>query len=407
MSSGDITARVTFERARRALEYAAAQTQAACAAGLPVAAVAPSGAPLEILRAFGIAPYFPAVVSADLAVRGEALRPLLEAESRGYPRHGCALMKVHMGSVHAAPTPAPALIVANSVGCTGYLRWFEHLSRATGAPLVVLDVPFARTEEPVPADAGYVLLQLRELIEVCERVTRRRFDEDRLREALSRSARTERAWARCRSLCRQRPAPFDAYFDAAVLAGPVNVLRGTEEAAETLEASAEALSVLATIGHSPVGEERARVVIEGAPPYSALGEFRSLFERHGAVAVASTHACAGGFFEQGFEHEAARPLESIAEHMLRENATNRTLADRVRRIARSVRDYSADAVIFHAARSCPTYSAGLAEARAALADECGAPVLLVASDTADPREYRARAMRDRIDGFFESLETRR
>ncbi len=404
MPSGELTARVTLERARRVLETAAARVAAASDAGHPVAAVAPSGAPLEILRAFGVTPFSPPAYAMDLAAKGRALLPILHAESAGYSDLSCALMKAHMGSVFAGRAPRPSLVVANSVGCSGYLRWFEHLARATGAPLVVIDVPFARTEDAVPADVPYVVRQLRSLIGVCEELTGRRFDEVALRAALSRSARAERAWARCRALCRQRPAPFDAYFDSSLLAGPVDLLRGTEEVAETLEASAEALSVLATIRHSPVGVERFRLVVEGAPPYAAIDDFRGHLARWGAVAVASTHSCVGGFFEHGFEHEAARPLESIAEHMLRENMTNRSLTDQAARVKKFVRDYDADGVVLHAAKTCRIYSVGLDALERTLAEELGLPVLLLESDTADPRHYSSATMKSRIDAFFRRLE---
>ena len=395
------------ERAKRAMEAWFAEIAAAPAAGLKTAAVMVSGAPVEILRALDIVPIFPEVGALQLAIRRRSLPMILRAEQEGYASDSCAYVKADIGMLLSGAAPAPSLVLCNYVGCNVYVKWFEHTSALTAAPLVMIDVPFARTAAPPAHDVVYVVRQLVELIETCERLTGRRLDMDRLREICALSARAEAAWSRCKALCKERPAPFDAYFDSINLMGPANCLRGTLAAAEVLEAAASAYEAMVEERRGPLEEERFRIVVEGPPPYPAYRSFRDLFARWGAVAVASTYSCVGGLWEFGYRHDPERPLESIAEHMLLENLTNRSLLDRGARIERYLRQWHGDALVIHSVKSCRLFSAGQGDMRERLVKECGFPVLMLESDLEDPRYYAEAQMKNRIDAFFEALEHKR
>jgi benzoyl-CoA reductase subunit B len=268
----------------------------------------------------------------------------------------------------------------------------------------MLDVPFARTPEPSAADVQYVLAQLRELIALCESLTGRKFDIDELREILAHAARAEEGYARCKHLTKHRPAPFDAYFDSINMMGPINVLRGTAGAAEFFDDAVAEFEGLVAHGVGPLSQERFRTVIEGPPPYPYYKSFRNLFTKWGAVAVQSTYSTVGGIWEWGFRHDPRRPLESIAEQMLRENLTNRSIVDRYQQIRRYVEEWQADALVIHSIKSCRLFSAGQGDMRDYFIRELGVPTLLVESDLEDPRYYAEAQIRNRIDAFFEALE---
>jgi benzoyl-CoA reductase subunit B len=157
-------------------------------------------------------------------------------------------------------------------------------------------------------------------------------------------------------------------------------------------------------GLGPISEERFRTVVEGPPPYPYYRSFRNLFTRWGAVAVQSTYSTVGGIWEFGFRHDPRRPLESIAEQMLRENLTNRSIVARYAQIRRYVEEWDADALVIHSIKSCRLFSAGQGDMREYFIKELGVPTLLVESDLEDPRYYAEAQIRNRIDAFFESLE---
>jgi benzoyl-CoA reductase subunit B len=379
----------------------------------PTAALMISGNCVELLRACHLLPMFPEVTALQNAIRKRSLPLILKAEQAGYSSDNCAYVKADIGLFleggmgPGTALPFPTLTVCNYVGCNVYVKWFEHLADVSGSRLFVLDVPFLRTDAPSADDVRYVVAQLEELIALGESITGHRFDIDELREILALAARAEDGYARCKALAKRRPAPFDAYFDAINMMGPINVLRGTPEAAAFFDEAVEEFTDLADRGLSPLSEERFRTVVEGPPPYPFYRSFRNLFSRWGAVAVQSTYSTVGGIWEWGFRHDPRRPLESIAEQMLRENLTNRSIVARYGQIRRYVEEWEADALVIHSIKSCRLFSAGQGDMREYFTRELGVPTLLVESDLEDPRYYAEAQLKNRIDAFFESLEHRK
>ncbi|HAM56977.1 MAG TPA: benzoyl-CoA reductase subunit B, partial [Candidatus Rokubacteria bacterium] len=332
------------------------------AEGVPTGALMISGNCVELLRACHVLPMFPEVTALQAAIRKKSLPLILKAEQAGYSSDNCAYVKADIGLFldggmgPGKPIPFPTITVCNYVGCNVYVKWFEHLADISGSKLFMLDVPFARTAEPTEQDIRYVTAQLTELIALCESVSGKKFDIDELREILAHAARAEEGYARAKELCKNHPAPFDAYFDAINMMGPINVLRGTREAADFFDTAVKEFEGLVAQGLGPLSEERFRTVVEGPPPYPFYKSFRNLFSKWGAVGVASTYSTVGGIWEFGFRHDPRRPLESIAEQMLRENLTNRSIVARYAQIKRYVEEWKADALVIHSIKSCRLFS---------------------------------------------------
>jgi benzoyl-CoA reductase subunit B len=381
------------------------------AEGVPTAALMISGNCVELLRACHVLPMFPEVTALQNAIRHKSLPLILKAEQAGYSSDNCAYVKADIGLFleggmgPGKPIPFPTIAVCNYVGCNVYVKWFEHLADLSGAKLFMLDVPFARTPgAPSEADVRYVMSQLRELIALCESISGKAFDIDELREILAYAARAEEGYARCKHLTKHHPAPFDSYFDSINMMGPINVLRGMPGAADFFDEAVAEFEGMAAQGLGPLSEERFRTVIEGPPPYPYYKSFRNLFTKWGAVAVQSTYSTVGGIWEWGFRHDPRRPLESIAEQMLRENLTNRSIVARYQQIRRYVEEWEADALVIHSIKSCRLFSAGQGDMRDYFVKDLGIPTLLVESDLEDPRYYAEAQIRNRIDAFFEALE---
>jgi benzoyl-CoA reductase subunit B len=291
--------------------------------------------------------------------------------------------------------------VCNYVGCNVYVKWFEHLADLSGSKLFMLDVPFCRTAEPSAADIQYVVAQLKELIALCESVSGKKFDIDELREILGYAARAEEGYARSKELCKRHPAPFDAYFDAINMMGPINVLRGMREGALFFDAAVAEFESLVAQGHGPLSEERFRTVVEGPPPYPfyknseplrAVGRRRvqSTYPpwRHLGVGSVTTPAPAG--------------VDRRAD--ADENLTKRSIVARYAQIKRYVEEWEADALVIHSIKSCRLFSAGQGDMRDYFTQTLGVPTLMVESDLEDPRYYAEAQIKNRIDAFFESLE---
>jgi benzoyl-CoA reductase subunit B len=379
--------------------------------GDPTVSLMISGNCVELLEAFGATPIYPEVNALQLAIRHQSLEPILLAEEMGYAADNCAYVKADIGCYLKGLTPTggrlpnPTLVLCNFVGCNTYVKWFEHVAKFTGAPLYVLDVPFLRTDEPSASDIQYVVRQLKELVELLERLTGRKFDLERFREAVECSRRVEELWSAIKHLSRRRPAPFDAYFDAITLMGPLYVYRARREGVEFFEAALAELQAKVAAGEGVYDRENYRLVMEGPPPYPYFRTFRDMFAKWKATAVASTYSTVGGLWEFGARHDPEQPFESVAMHMLAHNVTNRNYLQRYDQLRQYVEDWHADGVIIHFVKSCRLFSAGQGDMRDYFTRQLGVPTLYIESDLEDPRYFAEAQTRNRIDAFFEALES--
>src|SRR5512135_1838309 len=194
-----------------------------------------SGNCVELLQVFDAVPIYPEINALQLAIRHQSLDPILAAEELGYAADNCAYVKADIGCLIKGITPTggklptPSLVLCNFVGCNTYVKWFEHTAELTGAPLYVLDVPFLRGNEPSAADVEYVVRQLKEVVEKLEKISGRKFDFERFQQAVAYSREVEEIWSQIKHLSQNSPAPFDAYFDAITLMGPLYVYRATQQ----------------------------------------------------------------------------------------------------------------------------------------------------------------------------------
>jgi benzoyl-CoA reductase subunit B len=371
-----------------------------------------SGNPVELVQAFDLVPVYPEIDALQLAVKKAALPFIQKAEEIGYSMDNCAYVKADVGlflgdrKTPFATIPLPSLILCNYVGCNVYLQWFEHLAEYCDGELYNLDIPFLRdpSGKPSKADVDYVVKQLEEVIVVMERITGKDLDWNKLKRIVALSGETGELWAKVKSLTKNVPTPFDAYFDSVTMMAPLYCLRGTEDGLKFFQTALKEMEEKVELGQGPLPEERFRFVIEGPPPWPYLRTFRDLFSKWGAVAVASTYSTVGGLWEFGFKHDPNRPLESIAEHMLEWNVTNRNFLQRYAQIRRYIEEWNADALVIHSVKSCRLFSAGQGDMREYFTKDLNVPTLLIESDIEDPRYFSEAQIKNRIDAFFESLE---
>lgn len=387
------------------------QLNQAAETGFPAnAALMISGNCVELLEACGVIPNYPEVNALQLAIRHQSLEPILAAEEIGYAADNCAYVKADIGCYLKGITPTggkmpkPSLVLCNFVGCNTYVKWFEHTAELTGSPLYVLDVPFLREDRPSQADIDYVVRQLKEVVTILEKITGTKFDYDRFKQAVRCSAEVEELWSQIKHLARRSPSPFDAYFDAITLMGPLYVYRGRQEGVEFFRAALEEITAHADAGRGVYDQEKFRLVIEGPPPYPYFRTFRDMFAKWKACTVASTYSTVGGLWEFGDRHDPEHPFESVALHMLAQNVTNRNYLQRYEQIRRYIEEWNADGLIIHFVKSCRLFSAGQGDMRDYMTKQLGIPTLYIESDLEDPRYFAEAQTRNRIDAFFEAVE---
>ena len=370
--------------------------------------------PIELLKTFGFLPLYPEITSLNISYRGGATPLITQAEEAGYSTDACGYVK--MGVAAAMPgtrtpignVPGPDLLLLSYSGCQIYIHWWEQLHYQTGAPMFLLDIPYVRDfDGRVPRhDIRYVTGQLEEVISQLERASGKRFDENRLKEAVRLSAEAWDLWKRCLEMGKLRPTPFDAYFESIYYMAPITFARGSQQCVDFYRFLLDELQRRAEKGVGPTPEESYRLVFEGVPNYPFFKKFWGLFSQHNARCVASTYPKVAGLVDtDSFRLDPERPLESLAEYMIHAYC-NWNMPLRTGLIEKYVRDYRADAVVLHSIKSCRSFSMGEGDMREYLAKERGIPTLLVESDHVDPRYYSEAQMKNRVDAFFETLDLR-
>ncbi len=410
----------TRRESRRLMEGWWQRLSDAAADGRPAANVFVMGSAAEILHAFDIVTCFPEITALQTAIRGSSMDYLLAAEDHGYSPDICGYVKVDVGlhlkeRRHPMGTlPKPSMVVATNM-CNTYVKWAEIWERRYRCPVVVLDLPgwrgsgFEAGRDGFEADRRYVEGQLRELIGVCETITGRRLDIDRLRESMLAVNRLSELYRDVLAENRHRPAPFNAMLDGVNYMGIANIHRGTEEGVRFMQVALDELRERVALGIGALADERFRLLFVGTTCYTHFVRFLELFKEWGGVFVLSEYMTfAGGGIDKGIFYDTDRPLESLAEQLLL--SSQRSMSgvfysqdwhDQV------VRDYQLDGICFHGVKSCRTISTGLPDLREWHMRRGDIPGLFVQSDLVDTRLWSEAQMKNRVDAFFEALQSRR
>jgi benzoyl-CoA reductase subunit B len=411
----------TRDEARRLMDRWWRELTEADAQNQPVANVFVMGSAAEILRSFGIPMSFPEIAALQAAIKRQQMDHLLAAEDYGYSPDICGYVKVDVG-LHLSgrdhpngKLPKPALVVAPNT-CNTYIKWAEFWERRYGCPVFTFDLPGWRGSGFTSGPAGqsfaddrrYVEGQLRELIALCEQVTGRGFDIDRLRETMTEVNRMASGYTELLAENRNRPAPFDALREGVVYMGIANAFRGDPDGSRFMELARDELRERVAAGRSAAADERFRLIFVGPACYSDFRNFMTLFESWGSVFVHSEYmSYAGGGIDRGIRYDVSRPIESLAEQtLLSSQETMSGIFHSEGWLTDVARQWSADGICFHGVKSCRTTSTGLPDARELLARSEDIPGLFIQSDLVDTRLFAQAQLKNRADAFFESLESR-
>ena len=375
----------------------------------------------ELLRAFDVLPVLPEINALQSGMRGKSRDFIAMAEKQGHSEDVCAYVKSDIGmqaTGNVGPTgerlPPPDLLLLSYTGCFTFLKWFELLRERYKCPTVLLQVPYQGEGVITPAMRKYVVDQIRDkVIPELERVTGRKYDEDKLKENLRRSAKAEDDLVAVLESAKNVPSPIDSWFGGVYYIGPIfTAFRGTQDAVDYYRELRAEVEERVRLGQGPttpdgdLGEERFRIVVEGPPPWTHFRELWKMFADEGAVVVASTYTKVGGVYDLGFRHDPSRPLESLADYCMG-CYTNLGLPARVAMLAKYVKDYEADGLLVHSIKSCNSFSAGQLMILREVEERTGKPGGFIESDLVDPRYFSAANIKNRLESYFQMIEQKR
>ena len=346
---------------------------------------------------------------------------IMEAEKRGHSEDVCTYVKADLGMIakgnigpDGQKLPDPDLLLLSYTGCFTFMKWFELLRDQYKCETAMLHVPYQGDGQISKNMISYVVKQMKEeVIPKLERVSGVKFDIDRLRENLARSAKAEEDFVWVLESAKAKPSPIDAYFGGVYYIGPIfTAFRGTQDAVEYYRLLRAEIAERLAAGQGPVtpaGDmpaERYRLVVEGPPNWTSFRDFWKMFYEEGAVVVASTYTKVGGLYDQGFRHDPAKPLESLAEYCLG-CYTNRNMPSRIDLIERYMNEFEADGFLINSIKSCNSFSAGQLLMLREIERRTGKPAAFIESDLVDPRYFSPANIKNRLESYFQMIEQRR
>ncbi len=375
----------------------------------------------ELLRSFDLLPVLPEINALQSGMRKLSGGYIAEAEKYGHSEDVCTYVKCDIGMLkkgNISPTgtqlPNPDLLLLSYTGCFTFMKWFELLRQEYDCPVAMLHVPYQADGKIHPHHRDYVVEQLRsEVIPMLEKISGRRYDEDRLRASLALSVYAEDDLVWVLESAKNTPSPIDAYFGGVYYIGPIfSAFRGTPEGVEYYRTLRQEIEARLRAGLGPItpegsmGRERYRLVVEGPPNWTSFREFWKMFYDEGAVVVASSYTKVGGLYDRGFRHDPDRPLESLAEYCMG-CYTNLGLPSRVELLESYIRDYHADGFMINSVKSCNSFSAGQLLMLRQLEERTGIPGGFIESDLVDPRYFSSANIKNRIESYLQMLEQKR
>ncbi len=393
----------------------------AVADGRKVAATFVPGNLNELIMCFDVVNNLPEINAIQNGLRKKTGGYIMEAEKRGHSEDVCTYVKADLGMIakgnigpDGQKLPDPDLLLLSYTGCFTFMKWFELLRDQYKCETAMLHVPYQGDGQISKNMISYVVKQMKEeVIPKLERVSGVKFDIDRLRENLARSAKAEEDFVWVLESAKAKPSPIDAYFGGVYYIGPIfTAFRGTQDAVEYYRLLRAEIAERLAAGQGPVtpaGDmpaERYRLVVEGPPNWTSFRDFWKMFYEEGAVVVASTYTKVGGLYDQGFRHDPAKPLESLAEYCLG-CYTNRNLPARIDLIEQYMEEYQADGLLINSIKSCNSFSAGQLLMLREIEKRTGKPAAFIESDLVDPRYFSPANIKNRLESYFQMVDQRR
>ena len=376
----------------------------------------------ELIMCFDMLNNLPEINAIQNGMRKKSGGMIQDAEKMGHSEDVCTYVKADIGNMakgaiapNGKPMPVPDLLMLSYTGCFTFLKWFELLRDQYGCRTAMLHVPYEGDGVITKNMRDYVVKQLKEdVIPTFEEVSGVKFDIDRLRENLANSAKAEDDFVWVLESAKNKPSPIDAYFGGVYYVGPIfTAFRGTTDAIDYYKILRGEIEQRIANGQGPITpegemkEEKYRLVVEGPPNWTSFREFWKMFYDEGAVVVSSTYTKVGGVYDyDGFRHDPANPLESLADYCLG-CYTNRNLPMRVDMIEQAMEEYQADGFLINSIKSCNSFSAGQLMMMREVENRTGKPAAFIETDLVDPRYFSPANVKNRLESYFKMIDQKR
>ncbi|MFA7067955.1 MAG: (R)-2-hydroxyglutaryl-CoA dehydratase subunit alpha [Acidaminococcaceae bacterium] len=291
--------------------------------------------------------------------------------------------------------PQPDFVLCCNNICNCMTKWYENVARMHNIPLIMIDVPYNNTVEVESANVEYIRGQFEDAIKQLEKISGRKFDEEKFEKACANANRTAKAWLKVCDFLQYKPAPMSG-FDLFNHMADVVTARGKVQTAEAFELLATELEENVRTGHSTLPfPEKYRIMFEGIPCWPKLPALFKPLKENGVNVTAVVYAPAFGFVYNGLDEMVRAYCKAPNSVCIEQGVDWREGI---------CRDNKVDGVLVHYNRSCKPWSGYMAEMQRRFTKDLGVPCAGFDGDQADPRNFNAAQYETRVQGLVEAME---
>jgi benzoyl-CoA reductase/2-hydroxyglutaryl-CoA dehydratase subunit BcrC/BadD/HgdB len=362
-----------------------------------------SNFPQEIFQTLGLKVCYPENQAAAIAARGAGEKLCSVAENDGYSNDICAYARISLAymKIKDAPEqnmPQPDFVLCCNNICNCMIKWYENIAKELNIPMILIDIPFNSDYTVSDAQVAYIKGQFMEAIKQLERITGKKWNDEKFKEICAISSRTSRAWLTATDYTKYVPSPLNG-FDLLNHMAVAVCARGTVEAAEAFETLVKEYEQAVKDGTSTYrGEQKHRIMFEGIACWPHLRATANGLKNRGINMVATIYADAFGFIYDDMD-SLVRAYSNVP------NAISLELArDKRVKIAKKTKT---EGFLVHVNRSCKLWSGFMNEMSRQIGEQCDIPVAAFDGDQADPRNFSEAQYETRVQGLTEIMETRK
>ena len=294
--------------------------------------------------------------------------------------------------------PQPDFVLCCNNICNCMTKWYENIARMCNIPLIMIDVPYNNTVEVNDDYVAYIRSQFDNAIRDLEKLTGKKFDQQKFDDACKHANRTAQAWLRVCDYLQYKPAPYSG-FDLFNHMADVVTARGKVQAAEAFELLEKDLDKAIKEGTSTTPfPEQYRVMFEGIPCWPKLPNLFKPLKANGVNVTAVVYAPAFGFVYNNYDEMVKAYCKAPNSVCIEQGVDWREGICRANKV---------DGVLVHYNRSCKPWSGYMAEMQRRFTRDLGIPCAGFDGDQADPRNFNEAQYETRVQGLVEAMQANR
>ncbi len=363
--------------------------------------------PQELCETLGIVVVYPENHSAGIAARHQAEPYLSLAEGAGeYNNDLCSYAKINLAYIEKRDLPEnnmplpDFLLCANNI-CNQVTKWYENISKKYDVPVFMLDLAYNHEAHVTDSRTRYIRAQLDGMIEKLEKLTGKKFDQEKFREVMEISTQNRDLWARANELLANVPSPLNG-FELFNYMSAMVCCRGKRSTTVILKKLIEEIEEHIKNGTSTyTGEQKYRIFWEGIACWPHVSHNLRIMRKHGINIVATAYVRAWSL------EYTPGDLDSLARAYSFTPGNNVPIEELVSRSAADIANFQCDGMVYHLNSRCKVMAMQQYEMQRRLTEQCGIPFMSFDGDQSDFRNYSEAQFETRVEAFVDIMRQRK